>query len=215
MVTRGGFPFDAISSETTSRLEIFESLLVRWQRAINLVSNQTIPFIWERHFADSMQIANLGVKGDVWVDFGSGAGFPGLVIAIMFSGDKSKVVHLIESDQKKCTFLREVSRETQVNAIVHCARIEDTLPSLLNKSVEIVTARGLAPLRHLLGYSTPLLERGAIGLFLKGRNVHSEIRSIPTPERFVIELIPSKTEKSSSIVKIGINPSQFWDTRES
>ncbi len=113
--------------ETQQRLAIYAELLRKWQKTINLVAASTLPHIWTRHFADSLQVQAAAPEALIWVDLGSGAGFPGLVTAIRLADKPGAKVHLIDSDQRKCAFLREVSRETAAPAIVHDGRIESVV----------------------------------------------------------------------------------------
>ena len=163
-----------LSPETETRLAIYAELLHKWQKIINLVAASTLPQLWMRHFADSLQVQAAMPAARVWADLGSGAGFPGLVTAICLAGIPDAKVHLIESDQRKCAFLREVSRETSAPAAVHQGRIEDILPELA-EPIEAVSARALAPLPILLGYAENLLDKGAVGLFLKGERLADEL----------------------------------------
>jgi 16S rRNA (guanine527-N7)-methyltransferase len=147
-------------------LEIYETLLRKWQARINLVGPTTLARMWVRHFADSLQLLDFAPDALNWCDLGSGAGFPGLVVALGLKG-RAGHVDLIESDQRKAAFLREVSRETKAPVEVHAARVQDVLPSL---SPQIVTSRALADPAELLTLSTELFAKGARGLFLIGRN---------------------------------------------
>ena len=134
---------DAVSRETYEKLQVYHGLLLKWQRVKNLISRNSTDDIWERHFRDSAQLLEEGSDGDVWADLGSGGGFPGLVIAILLLEFRpTATVHLIDSDHRKCAFLREVSRETGARTVVHCARIEDVIPDL--DDIHIVSARALA-----------------------------------------------------------------------
>ena len=161
-----------VSRETLERLKLYEALLLKWNRAINLVGKGTLSDPWRRHFLDSAQLLPLLLEVPAdrplrLADMGSGAGFPGLVLAIMGAGD----VHMIESDQRKAAFLREVSRETGTEAHIHCQRIEAVQPF----AADVVTARALAPLSDLLSYAHPFLVPGARCLFLKGKSARQEL----------------------------------------
>ncbi len=141
--------------------------LRRWQTIKNLVGPSTLGEIWTRHIADSAQLLALAPAARHWVDLGSGAGFPGLVIAIMLAGTADAQVHLIESNQRKCAFLREVARDAGAPAIIHAGRIEEVVPTLAGP-LDVVTSRALAPFDQLMGLAGPVLETGALGLFLTG-----------------------------------------------
>lgn len=188
-----------VSRETLERLQIYADLLIKWQRTINLVSPATLPHLWVRHIADSAQVLDCAADARIWVDIGSGGGFPGLVTAIRLAGQAGAKVHLVESDQRKCAFLREVARATGAPAEVHVGRIEAVLPGL-NDVVNAVSARALAPLHQLVGYTEKLLEKGAIGVFLKGQDVDKELTDIAKYSRFSTELKQSKTHQDARIV---------------
>ena len=180
-------------------LEVYERLLVRWGRKINLVGISTLAAIWTRHFMDSAQLAGFAPLAGSWVDLGSGAGFPGLVIALLQQFHSVGEMHLIESDVRKAAFLREVSRETGARAHVHNARCEDVLPSL---QPAVITSRAMADIGRLVAYAQPFVEKGALGLFLKGRDVVSELTSSSIPSNFEVVLNPSKTDPRAAIVLV-------------
>jgi 16S rRNA (guanine527-N7)-methyltransferase len=190
----------AVSRETMARLEVYESLLRLWQNRLNLVAESTLPNLWERHFADSAQIVDLLPGARRWVDMGSGAGFPGLVVAICMASVPGAHVDLIESDQRKAAFLREVSRETGAPAQIHNDRIEHVIESL--PVPDAVCARALARLEKLVRYARPLLIRGAQGVFLKGREVASELTEIRQDSTVKITLMVSKTDPEGRIVLV-------------
>ena len=177
-----------VSRETWDRLCIYENLLRRWQTRINLVSNSTLDALVHRHFADSAQILPYVPTAKIFADMGSGAGFPGLVLGI-----------LIESDAKKCAFLREVIRETSARAEVHRGRVEDILPTL---RVDVVMARALASLSKLLDYAAPSIRNGATGAFLKGQDVHAELTGLGPHSSLKFEIHPSKTAPKGALVLV-------------
>lgn len=186
-----------VSRETLERLKIYEGLLRRWQKAINLVGPKTLPDVWRRHFLDSAQLFFLAPEDrreGVWLDIGSGAGFPGLVIAIMGAAH----VHLVESDIRKATFLREVSRETSAPVTVHAARIEHLAPF----AVDVVTARACAPMAKLLDMAAPFWGDKTVGLFPKGRDVETELTEAAKYWNIEAELIPSQTSADARIVRL-------------
>ena len=137
--------FQYVSRETYEKLEIFNETLIKWQKSINLVSNSSLKHIWKRHFLDSAQLYNFTkeVHGNI-LDMGSGAGFPGIILAMM-GNEKIKVV---ESDQRKCTFMREVARLSNINLEIHSCRIEE-LPFI---NPNLIVSRALAPLKKLVEY---------------------------------------------------------------
>ena len=163
-----------VSRETEARLDRFIDLLQTWQAKTNLVSPATLPMLWSRHVSDSLQLLALAPSAKIWVDFGSGGGFPGLVLACALADAPGALVHLIERNGKKAAFLREALRMTSAAATVHLANIEDTVDRL-NGPVDCVTARALAPLHQLIGFAEPLMRQGAKALFLKGQDVEAEL----------------------------------------
>jgi 16S rRNA (guanine527-N7)-methyltransferase len=180
------------------RLTIYQTLLLRWQGLLNLVSANTLPDLWTRHIADSAQLRDLAPQALRWADLGSGGGFPGMVIAILLTGTPGAQVHLIERDKRKAAFLQTVSRETGAPAIVHALPIQDVVCAL--ERIDIVTSRATAPLGQLIGWSLPLLRRGATGLFLKGRTVEQEIEAVP--QGLDLSTLPSRTDSSGRIVSV-------------
>jgi 16S rRNA (guanine527-N7)-methyltransferase len=153
-------------------METFVALLRKWQSAENLISPKTLPEIWRRHVADSAELVPLFPDTRRWLDVGTGAGFPGLVVAI--AGGTGTTVHLIESNSRKCAFLRAAIRETEAPAVVHEGRAEALLPSW-SEPIDRVIGRAVAPLRRLLGLVEPLMGRGVPAAFHKGEDFRSEI----------------------------------------
>jgi 16S rRNA (guanine527-N7)-methyltransferase len=186
-------------------LEIYERLLRRWQEKINLVAEGTLGEIWIRHFADSAQILDASPERITWVDLGSGAGFPGMVLALCLKQAPGAMIHLIEADQRKAAFLRAVSRETDSPVMVHVDRIERELPLLLGK-VQGVTARGLAPLSQLIGWSQDHLLKGAVCVFLKGEDWRSELTRSELAGSFQLRAIPSRTHPKSRLIMVFLDP---------
>lgn len=163
-----------VSRETLARLETFVGLLLQWQKTTNLISPTTIPNLWTRHVADSLQLLDLAPTAKSWVDFGSGGGFPGIPVACVLADRPGATVHLVESNGKKAAFLREAIRVTGIPAVVHAERIEDCGDSFGDK-VDVVSARALAPLKILCDQAFPLIAKGAVGLFPKGQDVAAEL----------------------------------------
>lgn len=161
-----------VSRETFDRLETFVGLVRKWQRAENLVAPSTLLDIWRRHVADSAQLITLFPTTRRWLDIGSGAGFPGMVLAI--AGGAGTDVHLIESNQRKCAFLRLVARETRAPATVHQGRAEDLL-SRWAEPVDRIVSRATAPLGRLFEISEPLMTSGVPAAFHKGQDFAREI----------------------------------------
>lgn len=193
-----------LPSKVVARFDIYAELLNKWQKTINLVSASTLPYIWTRHFADSLQVQAALPEARIWADLGSGAGFPGLVTAVRLADTPGAKVHLIESDSRKCAFLREVSRETQSAAIVHQGRIEDVLPTL-SERIDAVSARALAPLPQLLAYSRDLIKNGATAAFLKGEKLDDELthaRALDYFDDYELSVIRSVTETSGRLLLV-------------
>lgn len=162
-----------VSRETRARLERYVALLRQWQAAKNLVGPGTLDAVWRRHVLDSIGALDAAPAAVRWADLGSGAGFPGLVTAILLAETPGAVVHLVESNGRKAAFLRAAARETGAPAVVHDARIEAAVAGL--GPVDAVSARALAPLGDLLGLAAPLLLAGAAGVFHKGRDLVREV----------------------------------------
>lgn len=163
-----------VSDDTRTRLDKFAALLIDWQSRINLIAPSTLPQLWNRHIADSLQLLRHAPDAKTWIDLGSGAGFPGIPIACALAQTPSAEVHLVESNGKKAAFLREAMRITGAPAIVHAARIENFGDSFLGKA-DVVAARALAPLKSLFDQALPFMAKGAIGLFLKGQDIEAEL----------------------------------------
>jgi len=190
-----------VSRETWERLEQLVDMLVSWQRSRNLVASSTIPRLWTRHVADSLQLLAITPDARRWLDLGSGGGFPGLVIACALAGQQTAEVHLVESVQKKAAFLRAATSELSLPAIVHATRIEDFVRTSPGR-LDVVTARALAPLDRLIGYAIPLLKRGAVGLFPKGQDVEAELTQASKSWTIEADLVLSKTDPRGRIVRV-------------
>jgi 16S rRNA (guanine527-N7)-methyltransferase len=190
-----------VSRETAERLDRFVEFLLPWTERTNLIARSTIPHIWTRHIADSLQLLPLAPNAQVWVDLGSGAGFPGLVIACVLAERAGSFVHLVESNGKKATFLREAVKHLGLSATVHAVRIEDFVKNPTVR-LDVVTARALAPLNELLKLAQPLLRTGAVGLFPKGQDVEGELTQAAKSWKIDADLVPSKTNPVSRIVVV-------------
>jgi 16S rRNA (guanine527-N7)-methyltransferase len=191
----------AVSRETADRLDRFVALLLDWQSRINLIASSTVPVLWTRHIADSLQLLALAPEARRWADLGSGAGLPGLVIACALADLLPAQVHLIESNQKKAAFLAEAVRVTGAPAIVHAERSDDFIKKF-DEPLDIVTARALAPLPRLLSIANPLLKRGAKGLFPKGQDVDAELTEAAKCWSIQASLVPSRTDPRSRVIVI-------------
>lgn len=183
------------------KLETYEALLKKWQKTINLVAPSTLDEIWHRHFADSAQLWPLGPsEAKTWLDLGSGAGFPGLVLAILASDAGGTRHILIESDSRKAAFLREVARATGVAVDILCTRIENPETHAKVGVADCVTARALAPLSRLVEIAAPYFVSSTLGMFLKGRDAAAEIETAAQEWQFAVELVPSVTEEDGRVV---------------
>lgn len=188
-----------VSRETEDRLVAIVALLEKWQRTINLVAPASLPQIWTRHIADSLQLVPLAGEALRWVDLGSGGGFPGLVVACVLAERPGADVTLIESDTRKAAFLREAARIAELPATVLPARIEKVAPKIA-AGVEVVSARALAPLPKLIDLAYPFLAQGATGLFLKGQDVDNELTETAKSWRIDTEIKESLTGHGGRIV---------------
>ena len=197
----GALALVSVSRETLARLERFVATLLTWQRRINLIAPTTVRTIWTRHVADSLQLLPLAPTAKIWLDLGSGAGFPGLAIACALAETPGACIHLVESNGKKAAFLREAVRATGAPAIVHQARIEQ-MGTTLDESVEVITARALAPLSELLALAEPWLKKGAQALFPKGQDVGAELTDASKYWNIEAVLVPSKTDPQARILSI-------------
>lgn len=190
-----------VSNEIAERLDRLVELFLSQQQKMNLVARSTVPELWSRHIADSLQLIALAPSARVWIDLGSGGGFPGLVIACALAGQAGARVHLVESTKKKAIFLEEAARALSVPAIVHPVRIEEFAATFGGRS-DVVTARALAPLDKLLELAAPLLKTGAKGLFLKGQDVAAELTAAAKCWTIKSTLVPSKTNPQARVVVI-------------
>jgi len=192
-----------VSRETIERLETYAALLKQWQKTINLVAPSTLSEIWHRHFADSAQLLALAPpNAKRWIDLGSGAGFPGLVLAMLLAERGEARVTLIESDTRKAAFLAEAARRTGVAVDIQGTRIEKSATQAKVGPVDVVTARALAPLPRLLDLSAPYFSGPTVGLFLKGREAETEVQAAERLWEFEAELHQSLTDASGKVVVI-------------
>ncbi|MGK2921803.1 MAG: 16S rRNA (guanine(527)-N(7))-methyltransferase RsmG [Methyloceanibacter sp.] len=191
-----------VPHETILGLRRYADLLAHWQRSINLVAPSTLPAVWSRHFADSAQLRSLAPDARLWLDLGSGAGFPGLVIALLQAQVPDFRMHMVESNRKKCAFLAEVARATQTPVDIHAMRIEDLPEKAQSLRPDVVSARALAPLPRLLELAEPFVGEGTRGLFLKGRETEAEIEAAQAGWDFEFRLHPSLTDEHARIVEL-------------
>lgn len=187
-----------VSRETMERLSHYVALMQKWNQAINLVSKSTIPQIWQRHIADSLQLTGyLQSDQSVWADLGSGGGLPGLVIAIVAKESHPNLrFHLVEIDQRKSVFLRQVAHDLNLNVHVHTSKIEETAPL----QADVLSARALAPLSILCAFAQRHLGLGGICIFPKGAQSDSEITEARKFWSFSLEQATSKTEPQAKLL---------------
>jgi 16S rRNA (guanine527-N7)-methyltransferase len=190
-----------VSRETEARLHRYVALLLEWQSKTNLVAPSTIPNLWTRHISDSLQLLTLAPTANVWIDLGSGGGFPGVVLACALAETPGATVHLVERVAKKAAFLREAIRVTGSPGAVHLADIGDTVDRFAGV-VDCVTARAVAPLRQLVGFAEPLVKRGAKALFLKGQDVEAELTEATKYWKIEPKLHSSRTGGQGWIVEL-------------
>ncbi|MFK8254042.1 16S rRNA (guanine(527)-N(7))-methyltransferase RsmG [Ancylobacter terrae] len=198
---RDALALTPVSRETEDRLATIVALLRKWQATINLVAPSTLPQVWRRHVADSLQLVPLAGAARRWVDLGSGAGFPGLVVAAALADDPAADITLVESDTRKAAFLREAARIAELPVTVLPNRIEQVAAAIA-PGVEIVSARALAPLPRLLDLAAPLLAQGATGLFLKGQDVDNELTESSKSWILDVDIEHSRTDPHGRVVII-------------
>lgn len=194
----GNLPF--VSRETLQHLQAYVNLLVKWNPKINLVAKSTLKDAWERHILDSAQTwVHRPDSIQKWCDIGSGAGFPGLVLAVIAKEEAPDVsFHLVESDARKCSFLRTVARELDLSVEVHTQRVE----SIEEMTFDVVSARALASVSDLLNYARPILAPNGVCLFLKGKDCAKEIAEAEQDWRFEVESFESLTAADASILRV-------------
>lgn len=189
-----------VSRETRELLENYLSLVIKWNSTVNLISRNTIEDAWRRHVIDSAQLYSIAcAPGGSWADFGSGAGFPGIVIGILGRGVQPPMrLTLVESDKRKAAFLGEASRQLGLEANVVNSRIESLHPI----GAEVISARALAPLGKLLTYAHRHLAKDGTCLFLKGETFQDEVITARESWNFNLSIVPSATDESGVILKI-------------
>lgn len=193
-----------VARETVSRLSTYVDLLCKRNEQLNLVAESTLSQVWRRHILDSAQLLELiPQEARTIVDLGSGAGFPGMVLAIMLSDRPGLKVHLVESIQKKCRFLEEVAQATGAPAQVHWTRAE----ALSGLKADVITARAVAPLDKLLAMAWPFFGDGTIGLFLKGKSVADELTLATKSWKLDSTPVPSRSDPSGTVLRVtGLSP---------
>jgi 16S rRNA (guanine527-N7)-methyltransferase len=190
-----------VSRETEARLDRYVDLLREWQAKTNLVAPSTLPNLWTRHIADSLQLLALAPSAKTWADLGSGGGFPGVVLACALAETPGAMVHLVERNAKKAAFLREALRVSASPGTVHLAEIGDSVDRITGP-VDCVTARAVAPLHQLIGFAEPLVRQGAKALFLKGQDVEAELTEATKYWKITPHLHSSRTGGHGWIVEL-------------
>lgn len=205
-----------VSRETMQALELYAELLRKWQKAVNLVAHSTLDQLWHRHIGDSAQIVDIVKLSDspkkcgIWLDIGSGGGFPGLVAAIMLSDNFDYHFHLVESNGRKCAFLSDVVRHLGLRVDIHNERIEDLAIEdtvvVPGSGVSIISARALASLGSLMELSDPFVNTDTVAYFFKGRDVESEIELAGQQWEFRSKQYNSLTNSDGRILEVtGLN----------
>ena len=183
--------------ERMAELSVFLERLTTANAVMNLVGPDSIPDFWNRHAFDSAQLMDLEPSASTWADLGAGAGFPGVVLAILLKGRPGAHVYLIDSLGKRCRFLQEVVDELDLPATVINGRAEEQ-----TLKVDVVTARAVAPMEKLLGYAQPYMKRGAQGLFLKGEKAEAELQTASEVWQFDADLAVSRSDPRGRIVTV-------------
>lgn len=192
-----------VPRETIARLETHRRLLAEWSERMNLVGPNELELFWSRHALDSAQLIKFASQAKRWVDLGSGAGFPGLVVAAFLADQPDTAMHLVESTGKKAAFLRSVAEEAGLPVKVFNQRIEDFGAG--EGLYQVVTARALAPLNRLIPYAKPILDRGAIGLFHKGADLDAELtaaKDVLNGGAYRADVLESLSDPRGRIVRV-------------
>lgn len=193
----------ALGARVAARVEAHRALLAEWSPRINLIGPRELDEYWRRHALDCAQLVKHAPHAKTWVDLGSGAGLPGLIIAALIADEEGARVTLVETNAKKVAFLREAARAMSVPADVLHDRIENIASRVQN--CDVVTARALAPLPQLIEHANPILDRGAQGLFLKGADVDAELAALGRAQHggaFHVEVLESESDPGGRIVRV-------------
>lgn len=192
--------FQALTGAAPAQLDDLQTFIERLAEAnavMNLIGPDTLPDVWNRHVWDSAQLLDLAPEARTWADLGAGAGFPGVVLAILLKGRPDAHVWLIDSLGKRCRFLQEIVDALGLPATVINGRAEEQA-----LKVDVVTARAVAPMKKLLGYAQPYLQRGAQGLFLKGEKAEAELIEARKVWQFESSLSVSRSDPRGRIVSV-------------
>lgn len=192
------FDLPDVSRETFERLKTLKTLVEKWTRKINLISRNDIPEIWTRHIVDSAQLYGLAPLGS-WLDIGSGGGFPGLVVAILAQGrGDDRPITLMDSDQRKCVFLRAAARDLNLKVTVSNSRVESADPAC----ADVISARALADLATLLEYADRHLAPDGQALFMKGKSWRAEDHQAQRLWSYDLDSIKSNTDPEAIVLRI-------------
>ena len=200
MTVSNAADFQALTHTTPAEIADLETFIGRLAEAnavMNLIGPDTLPDVWNRHIWDSAQLLELAPEAGTWADLGAGAGFPGVVLAILLKGRPDTHVWLIDSLGKRCRFLQEIVDELALPATVINGRAEEQ-----TLKVDVVTARAVAPMEKLLAYAQPYLQRGAQGLFLKGEKAEAELIEARKVWHFESDLSVSRSDPRGRIVSV-------------
>jgi len=187
------------SSSSLDALQTYLDMLADWNSRMNLVGPSALASFWLRHAYDSAQLLTLAPKAKIWADLGSGAGLPGIVLAILLKETPGAQVHLVESMVKRTKFLSEAAAKLDLPVTIHNRRAEDVTPPM---GLQIVTARACAPLSRLIGFAYPCLRTGVTGLFLKGRDVEHELTEARRAWHFDVRLHDSLSDPSGRVIQL-------------
>jgi 16S rRNA (guanine527-N7)-methyltransferase len=168
---------DALSKPYIERLQIYVSLLDKWRKITNLISDRSYAEVWPRHIEDSLRLANVCPTAKRWLDIGSGAGFPGVVLGVTLAGRDDAEVHCVESDSRKCAFLRTVADELRIPLKVHNARAE-TITIRETGPVDALTARAFSTIEHILALGEDYLAAGAVAVLPRGKTSAREVETL-------------------------------------
>jgi 16S rRNA (guanine527-N7)-methyltransferase len=198
---RRGLRLVPVPRETEQRFSIYIKLLAQWRKKTDLISEATFLSVWSRHLADSAQILDVSPRAARWLDVGSGAGFPGMVLAMQLADVKDAMVHCVDSDQRKGAFLREAARATGAPAIIHSIPAQCLKPAELG-IVDGITARAFAPLSQTLNMAEGWLRAGAVGVFPRGRSVTKQLASLTPWLNYEIEVVPSVVDGTAALLRV-------------
>lgn len=190
-----------VSRETAERFDVFVELLDRWLKKSNLIADATRAFVWTRHISDCAQVLLMCPRSTRWLDIGSGAGFPGMVLAIQLADIPGAEVHCVDPDPRKCAFLREVARATCCPAFVYAATVQSLQRSEFG-AIDGVTARAIAPLSETLDMAEGWLKAGAVGVFPRGQSIAMQLEGLGRQPNYDIEIVPSIIDRRATTLRV-------------